>query len=339
MITLDGSTGEGGGQILRTSLALSMITGQPFHIHHIRAKRPKPGLMRQHLVCVQAAAQICNAQVDGAQLNATAFTFTPATVKAGAYRFEISSAGSCMLVLQTILPALLLSDKPSSIFLSGGTHNPMAPCFDFIEQCFAPILRQMGVGVQMKLRKHGFYPAGGGQVEVEITPAITLQPFELTVRGDLTSSSVDCVIAAIPASVANRQLKLISEQADFRGDQLRTKVLSHREGPGNALIATLRYEHITELIAHYGERALSSEQVVQRVVSDLRAYQISGAPVGPHLADQLMIPMAIAKGGKFNTTEITEHTRTNAQVIEMFLPVKFSIQSNDSYHSVSIASI
>ena len=336
MITLDGSMGEGGGQILRTGLALSMVTGQPFRIHKIRANRPKPGLMRQHLMCVQAAAAICNAQVVGAQLNATEFTFTPSAISAGAYTFEISSAGSCMLVLQTVLPALLIGDKPSTIYLSGGTHNPMAPCFDFIEQCFAPIIRNMGVDVRLTLRRHGFYPAGGGQVEVVVTPTHTLQPFDLCHRGALISTSAQCLTAAVPPSVGNRQLQLFGELLGLTNDKLHSKILSKSEGPGNALMAAANYENITELCIQYGERGLSAEQVVKRLVSEFRTYQLCTAPVGPHLADQLMIPMALANEGQFVTTDITEHTRTNARVIEAFLPVKFLIEGGDSNYRVSL---
>ena len=161
MIELDGSQGEGGGQILRTSLALSMATGQPVAIEKIRAGRAKPGLMRQHLACVKAAAQISGAQVEGAELGSQSLRFVPGPVRAGEYRFAIASAGSCMLVLQTVLPPLLLADAPSHLHLSGGTHNPMAPPFHFLERAFAPLVRRLGADLQLVLRRCGFYPAAG----------------------------------------------------------------------------------------------------------------------------------------------------------------------------------
>ena len=175
-LTLDGSTGEGGGQILRTGLALSMVTGRPLHITRIRAGRPKPGLMRQHLACVQAAVAVCGGQAEGAELNSQTLVFTPGVVRAGDYRFQIATAGSCLLVLQTVLPALMLADAPSQVELMGGTHNPMAPPFDFLERAFAPLVRRLGVGAGAGaqapwLLSCGRWRAGGAHHAHGIHPA------------------------------------------------------------------------------------------------------------------------------------------------------------------------
>jgi RNA 3'-terminal phosphate cyclase (ATP) len=171
MIELDGSVGEGGGQILRTSLALSMCTGQPVTLNNIRAKRAKPGLMRQHLTCVDAAREVSGAQVQGAELGSQSLAFEPGRVRAGDYRFNVGTAGSCTLVLQTVWPALLLAGERSTLTLQGGTHNPMAPPFHFLERSFAPLVRRLGAGVSLTLRRHGFYPAGGGEMQATVEPA------------------------------------------------------------------------------------------------------------------------------------------------------------------------
>jgi hypothetical protein len=152
MIEIDGSVGEGGGQILRTSLALAMCTGQPFTLSRIRARRPKPGLMRQHLTCVLAAAEVCGAEVVGAELGSATLRFVPGPVRAGDYRFAVGSAGSCTLVLQTVWPALMLADAPSRLHLGGGTHNPMAPPFHFLQRAYAPLMRRLGAPASLTLR-------------------------------------------------------------------------------------------------------------------------------------------------------------------------------------------
>jgi RNA 3'-terminal phosphate cyclase (ATP) len=335
MIEIDGSAGEGGGQILRTALALSMVTGKPFRIDKIRARRPKPGLMRQHLVCVQAAQEVCGAQVEGAALNSTVLTFAPGAVKAGEYRFAIGSAGSCTLVLQTVLPPLLLADAASTIELAGGTHNPMAPPFHFLERAFAPLVRRMGADVQLTLKRHGFYPAGGGEMRAVITPATQLKPLTLTERGARVEAYAEALAPGIARSVPARELEIVGAAMSWSGDQLRHGNTRQNEGPGNALMATLVYENITEVFTQFGEKSIASEQVVKRLVHELRAYLTTEAPVGPHLADQLMLLNALAGGGEFVTSEVTEHTRTNAQTIARFMPVRFDMQhANNGWHVV-----
>lgn len=168
-LELDGAIG--GGQVLRSALSLSMLSGRPFRIINIRARRSRPGLLRQHLTAVQAAAQICSAEVQGAELGSQRLSFHPGAICGGDYRFAIGSAGSCTLVLQTLLPALLQANAPSSLQISGGTHNPLAPPADFIQQAWLPLLRRMGARVEMQLLRHGFVPAGGGEIAMQIAPA------------------------------------------------------------------------------------------------------------------------------------------------------------------------
>lgn len=332
-LDLDGSTGEGGGQILRTGLALSMVTGRPLHITRIRAGRPKPGLMRQHLACVQAAVAVCGGQAEGAQLNSQTLMFTPGVVRAGDYRFQIATAGSCLLVLQTVLPALMLADGPSKVELVGGTHNPMAPPFDFLERAFAPLVRRLGVVLELQLKRRGFYPAGGGELVAHITPASrALVPVDVVERGPLLNGWADALAPGLARNIAPRELETLGQRMGWTSEagQLRQPPTRQNEGPGNALIATLEYAQVTEVFCQLGERSLSAEQVAKRLVEEVSAYQRSTGALGPHLADQWMLPLALAvwrsgKPARYTCTEVTQHTATNAQTIAQGLPVRVQI--------------
>jgi RNA 3'-terminal phosphate cyclase (ATP) len=347
MIELDGSLGEGGGQILRTALALSLITGKAFRLKNIRAKRPKPGLMRQHLACVHAAVAVgggadktlaVNQDGQAVQIGETTLTFTPGKINPGDYEFAIGSAGSCMLVLQTVLWPLLMADKPSQLVLRGGTHNPMAPSLSFLQK-LAPYFGGDGTPLfTTELRRHGFYPAGGGEVRVEVCPpAKGMVPLQLMQRGHLLEAYAECLHAGVPKGVAERELLVLQIALGLKDAQMHNRALRSNEGPGNALLVTLRYEHITEVFAAYGEKGVSAEQVAKSVVQEVRAYQAHTAPVGPHLADQLMIPLALAAvygdkslgAGQYFATELTPHAHTNAQVIAQFLPGSFVFQAVD----------
>ena len=335
-LDLDGSTGEGGGQILRTGLALSMVTGRPLHITRIRAGRPKPGLMRQHLACVQAAVAVCGGQAEGAELNSQTLVFTPGEVRSGDYLFQIATAGSCLLVLQTVLPALMLADGPSKVELAGGTHNPMAPPFDFLERAFAPLVRRLGVGLELQLQRRGFYPAGGGELVAHIVPATAttqpLAPVDVLERGPLQNGWGDALAPGLARHIATRELEALGQRMGwtFEAGQLRQPPTCQNEGPGNALIATLEYAQVTEVFCQLGERSLSAEQVAKRLVDEVRAYQRSTGALGPHLADQWMLPLALAvwrsgQAAAYTCSEVTPHTATNAQTIAMGLPVRVQI--------------
>jgi RNA 3'-terminal phosphate cyclase (ATP) len=345
LIELDGSTGEGGGQILRTGLALSMCTGQPLAIQRIRAKRPKPGLMRQHLTCVQAAVAVCGAKVEGAELGSQTLVFEPGPVRAGDYAFNVGTAGSCTLVLQTVLPALMLCAEPSRVSLSGGTHNPMAPPFHFLERSFAPLLRRLGVGLDLELRRLGFYPAGGGELSAVVRPtAGGLLPFDLTDRGPVQEAYAECFAPALPSAVAVRELAALARALGWSGEQLRTPAVRQNEGPGNALLATMAYAHVSEVVTVFGEKGVSAEQVAGALVKEVRAYQASEGALGQHLADQWMLPLALAvveRGGaaSFTCTELTEHATTNIGVIERFLPVRFDVVPGDASSCVRVVAL
>ncbi len=337
MIQLDGSTGEGGGQILRSALTLSMITGQPFSISQIRAKRPKPGLLRQHLMAVQAAARVSCAAVEGAHLGSTSLRFVPGPIQGGHYEFAIGSAGSCTLVLQTLLPALLFANGPSTVKVSGGTHNPMAPPVQFLQRAYAPILAKMGAEIDVDLKRYGFCPAGGGQVVASVVPCERLVPIELMARGDRVDGYAEAFVAGVPANVGMRELECVGQDMGWGEPQLRMRGLPAEQGPGNALLITLQYEHVTEVFVGFGEKAVRAESVAKRTVAELRQYVAGGAAVGEHLADQIMLPMALAGAGRFTTHSVSQHALTNAEVIARFLPVDIGFENAGGVATCTIA--
>lgn len=332
MIELDGAQGEGGGQVLRSALTLSMITGQPFRMKNIRANRPKTGLMRQHLIAVQASAAVCNAEVSGAQVGSQTLEFTPSAIRGGEYAFAIGTAGSCTLVLQTLLPALLAASQPSTVKISGGTHNAMAPPVHFLQRAYGRVMQQMGADIEIELKRFGFYPAGGGEVVARVQPCAQLRPFELLERGARRHGYAESFIAGIPGSVATRELAIIGAGMGWPEEQLLHRGLPGEQGPGNALLVTLEHEHVTEVFAGFGEKSLRAETVAKHVLQDVRDYLVSGAAVGEHLADQLMLPMALARGGSFSTNVLSSHATTNAEVISRFLPVRFAFEHGQDRH-------
>lgn len=335
LVELDGSHGEGGGQILRSALTLSMITGIPFRLERIRARRSKPGLLRQHLTAVQAAAQICGARVEGASLGSLALNFVPGPIRGGDYRYAIGTAGSCTLVLQTVLPALWFADAPSTVTVSGGTHNPAAPPVDFLQHAWVPLLRRMGVDMEIELVRHGFFPAGGGEVRAQVAPVQSLQVLDLCERGEFQGSTAVAVVAGVPVDVAKRELSVVQAALPEAEGELR--VLSSREGPGNALLLLERYAQVTEVIVAFGERGLPAEKVAETALREVGVYRNSHAAVGEHLADQLVLPLALAGQGSFTTTTLSSHLRTNMQVVQKFLPVAFEVIEEAGLVRVSVS--
>jgi RNA 3'-terminal phosphate cyclase (ATP) len=324
-VYIDGSRGEGGGQILRTALSLSLITGHPLRIDHIRAGRRKPGLLRQHLTAVRAAAAVGEARVEGADPGSRSLTFLPGRVRGGDLEFAIGTAGSCTLVAQTVLPALLAAGAGARVRLSGGTHNPHAPPADFLAEAFLPLLRRTGADVNLTLLRHGFYPAGGGELLLEVGPGCRLRPLHLEQRGPLRSASALALVAGLPAHIAQRELATLRRALDWSEEQTRLRVLSDRCGPGNALVVTLVHEQVTEVFTGFGAKGVSAEKVASRLAREVRSYLDGGAPVGPYLADQLLLPLAIA-GGAFVTGAPTTHVLTNLETIQAFLPGRLTLQ-------------
>ena len=330
MVAIDGALGEGGGQILRTSLGLSLVTGRAFRMVNIRAGRAKPGLLRQHLTAVRAAVEVSGGVCDGAEIGSGELVFRPGTVRAGDYHFAVGTAGSTTLVLQTILPALALANGPSRIVLEGGTHNPLAPPFDFLARTFLPIFNRFGPTVEATLVRAGFYPAGGGQVEVSITPASQLHAVELLTRGLDGARHVVAHVAGVPASVAERAFEQVDKR--LRWGRGVCEVIEHapERGQGFVLIGEVASETHTEVFTGFGERGLRAEAVADRMVEKIRSYLVAGLAVGEYMADQLLLPMGLAPGSAFRTAGLSPHARTNIEVIEAFLPVKFLVQPLES---------
>ena len=328
MLTIDGSLGEGGGQVLRTSLSLSLVTGKAFRIINIRSRRQKPGLMQQHLTSVNAARDICRAGVSGNFKGSLELKFIPGPVRAGKYRFAVGTAGSATLVLQTILPPLLTADDKSHLVLEGGTHNPLAPPFDFLDQVFLPLISRMGPEVSARLHRHGFYPAGGGKFSVDITPCPKLKGLEIAERGEIRQMEARALVANLPATICERELQVLLKKLPLASNEIRAEEVPS-DGPGNYVQLKICSEHITELFAAFGQKGITAERVASSLAKEANRYLDADAPVGPHLADQLLLPLAMAGNGSFCTTEPTTHTMTNIEVIKHFLDVAVAIETKE----------
>lgn len=313
-----------------------MVTGTPFRIENIRAARSRPGLRRQHLTAVRSAQTICRAEVDGATLGASTLVFRPGVVRSGNYAFDIETAGSTVLVAQTLIPALLRAKGCSHLFVEGGTHNPQSPPFEFLERVYLPLLRRMGATIETTLERPGYFPAGGGRLAVTVSSICKLSTLEVTDRGRLLSTSAEARVLNLPISIAERELGVVGDELSW--ESLHAEQETDGKGPGNVLILTLEFEGLTEIFTGYGERGVRAETVARRVVREVRRYLETGAALGPHLADQLLLPMALAGGGSFTTVQPSSHTRTNSSIIEEFLPINIGMeQTSERIWTVSIA--
>lgn len=338
MIIIDGSEGEGGGQVLRTALALSLVTGQPFRISNIRANRSRTGVMRQHVTAVEAACAVGGTDCEELEIGASEISFTPGPVKPGDHHFAVGTAGSTSLVLQTVLPPLMLANAPSRLVLEGGTHNIHAPPFDFIDRVFLPILNQMGPRVTAKLIRPGFYPAGGGRIEVEIEPVSRLTPIDLVERGELRRVQAKAVVAALPGEIAVRELDAANKILEWPEDARKIEQLPERTGPGNILMLEAEFDHVTEITSGFGRLGVPAEMVGQQAAKRMAGYLASSATVGPYLADQLLLPMALAGSGSFTTVKPTGHSRTVIDVISKFLQVNASFAERGTGDHLAVVS-
>lgn len=328
MIVLDGSAGEGGGQILRSALTLSILTRTPFRIERIRAGRQKPGLLAQHLTAVLAAKAVSNAEVVGAELGSRDLTFKPRTVQGGAHSFAVGTAGSATLVLQTVLPALLRAPSASELVLEGGTHNPAAPPFEFLERSFLPVLARMGAKVELSLERHGFFPRGGGRLRARIEPS-SLAALELEERGASQGRRFVALTSGMPPALTDRELRVARDRLGLGRDDLVRQELPEDVGPGNAVYVEHRFEHITAVFAGFGERGARAEEVAEQAIGpSLRFLETKGA-VDEHLADQLLVPMAMGRGGVFTTSEPSSHFETQLETLRTFLGGDVEVDTGD----------
>ncbi len=326
MIQIDGSVGEGGGQMVRSALGLSMRTGEAFTIKKIRAGRAKPGLMRQHLTAVNAAVKLCNGTVSGDRIGSRELTFKPGKVTPGSYRFAVGTAGSTSLVLQTVLPALLMMEGESQITLEGGTHGAFAPPYDFLAEVFMPMVRRTGAGMTLEMKAPGFYPAGGGHVLARVTGCAGLKGFSLMERGELKSKKAVAHFAHMDPEVAREALGVIQGVMGWPDDVVKMRQYVKSSGPGLAVTVHLEYEHVTEVVTAFGDSDSLPEVVAREVVTQAKAYLASSAPVGEHLADQLMLPLALAGSGEFRCVCMSGHAKTHVGLIEKFLGVKMGVE-------------
>jgi RNA 3'-terminal phosphate cyclase (ATP) len=359
-VFIDGSMGEGGGQILRTSLALACITGKNLHIENIRAARRNPGLARQHLSCVHAACEICGGQCKGAAIGSQSLDFQPGLIRDGNFSFDIGSAGSATLVAQTILPALFLADKPSTIAVTGGTHNPWAPPFDFLAETFLPAIKTAGFDAECKLIKHGYFPAGGGKIVLHVRPqqekrklvgwagspahAVSIQHGQTSQTINFCQPAENVLIhariytAKLPANIAQRQKKLLL-QSKLKFTNIEHIEVTNSEGPGNCVMLRLCGSGRTTVFTAFGQKGKPSEKVVGEVISLAEDFLPSGAAVDRFLADQLLIYIAISKSGSFTTNELSTHLTTNIETIKKFLPVDFKTENQDRIYRISCQSV
>lgn len=329
MITIDGSEGEGGGQVLRYSAALSLITGEPFTIENIRGGREKPGMMRQHVTSIEAAAAIGGAEVSGLAVGSSEITFRPGSVTPGEYHFAVGTAGATGLVLQTILVPLMFADGPSRVVIEGGTHAMAAPPFEFIAKTLLPIIAKMGPQVTARLERHGFYPRGGGRIVVEFDPA-PLCPIELIDRGKPIANSVEALITGIPFDIAERELAAMRKVlSDWPVAAFAPRQISAEEGPGNVVLITCEFEHVTEVMTGFGKLGVPAERIGKNTAKRMAGYIASGAFAGPYLQDQLLLPMAIARNGAFTSVKISQHTRTAIDLIQRFTGTSFQVCATD----------
>ena len=337
-LKIDGSTGEGGGQIIRTALSLSMLTGIPIEITNIRAGRAKSGLMRQHLMCVQASQQISNATVTGAVLGSSTFRFAPNTIKSGDYSFDIGSAGSTTLVLQTLLPALFFaneSSQSSTVTIKGGTHNPLAPTTDFLQHAFVPALAKLDMQVIVDCQKIGFAPIGGGEIKATITPFMrraNIPPFQLTERGKLTHIELVANILNLDYDICTRELasaKSVLIEAGIDAALITTQA-NKLQGIGEDNSCYAKVTHCignsekshSEIFTLLGAKRTSAEKIGNRLAGLIKRYVFKTETlVDEYLTDQLLLPLALAGGGEFTARMISQHTQTQAWLIEQFLPI------------------
>ena len=344
-IAVDGAMGEGGGQILRASLALSMALGKPFCMERIRARREKPGLKRQHLACVKACAQICQAKVEGDEMHSTSLSFAPGPVQAGCWHFAVGTGGSAMLVLQAVLPPLLFAGKPSSVAVEGGTHVPYAPPFEFMAESLFPWLWRMGARCQAKLVRAGYMHSGGGRVELAIEPCRAQRPFEALPFGDFEGASASIYGHGLPEGVLGREIGTLLARGEALG-LARERICLHTgpcgaersvpDGAGNMVLVSLAHGGLHTVFAECGWRGRSAEAVAGHACARALAYLKSGADAESCLADQLLVPLALAGGGSFTAQRLTSHAATCLKVLELFTGRRARVEKTKGRVAVSV---
>ena len=335
MICIDGSFGEGGGQILRTSLALSCTLGKPVSITNIRLARKRPGLQPQHLAAINAAAAIARAEVRGAELSSTAIRFLPNRTSHGTYHFDVAekkgSAGSTSLVLQTILLPLCFADRASSVFVKGGTHVPWSPTFHYLQSIVAPVLSCLGARVEFSIASWGWYPLGGGQVSARIVPTQQLLPLTLTDRGRLLRISGVSAVSNLPDHIAVRQrdraLAILNSQGNDASIELQS---APSAGKGSFLFLAAEFENISAGFGSLGVIGKRAEEVADEACNGLLSHLGAQGALDPHLADQVVNWLAFSQGpSEFTTSCVTRHLLTNLRVVQQFMDIDVQVEGSE----------
>jgi RNA 3'-terminal phosphate cyclase (ATP) len=329
MIEIDGAKGEGGGQILRSALTLSLMTYRDFRILNIRAGRSKPGLRPQHLASVNAAASVGQAQVKGARLESREIEFQPTSIHPGTYRFEIPTAGSTSLVLQTVFLPLSIAVSPSEIEIMGGTHVPWSPCFHYLEANWLPAMELQGFRADLTLEKAGFYPQGGGRIRTLIQPLKKkIAPLRRLQRGDLQRIRGISTVSNLPESIAQRQQNRAVKRLADLGCPVEIEIRTlPSPGKGSLLLLHAEFEAGQACYFGLGARGKTAERVADEAVGALLTFLRGEGVVDKYLADQLLLPLAFADGdSEFRTSKITQHLLTNADVVRAFGAAEIDVQ-------------
>lgn len=340
-LTIDGSHGEGGGQLSRYAMALAAITGKPLHLTNIRAKRPKPGLMAQHLTALKAVAAVSGGVLEGAELGATEIRFRPGTIAGGEFHFEVGTAGSISLVLQALLPVALRAHDPVRLTITGGTEVKMAPPVDYLRLVFLPWLERMGATVRIESVRHGYYPRGGGAVTLTLKPCRHLKPLAVEKPGALRAIRGIAHVAHLPLHIPERMAAAARAQLpEFEPVRIEARVLDDAEafGTGGAMVLVAETEHSLLGAATVAERGVPAEQLGQDAGRALRAELESGAAVDLHASDQLLIYAAQAQGvSRFSVREVSLHAQAVMWLIEQFLPVRFSAEPRGAIQLINVS--
>jgi len=327
-VIIDGRHGEGGGQILRTALTLSAIFKVPIHINHIRGNRKRPGLKAQHLTAVNALKTITGARVEGARVDSRELVFEPGEIKGGNYTFLIGTAGSTGLALQTVIPVLLFGNTPSEIQITGGTHVPWSPSFHYLQAVFLPTLKKMGAEVSLEIGRWGWYPKGGGIVRALVRNRRGLKAINLSNRGKLLDLHLLSAVSNLPLSIAERQRDQALKRIEYLGIRPTVAIqTASSAGQGTVLFLTAEFEGSVGGFTSLGRKGKRAEAVADDACNELIKFLDSKGVVDIHLADQLVLYMALATGRSTLITErITDHLLTNIWVIEQFIPLKFHVE-------------
>ena len=337
MVEIDGSEGEGGGQILRSALALSILTKRPFKLVNIRANRSKPGLQPQHLMCVRAAGNISGAQYKGASVGSSVLYFEPGAVKAGKYTFTIGTAGATSLVLHTVyLPLALRGDLVSEVTITGGTHNDHAPCYHFLETTWGAYMTRLGIKIEVEMIRPGFYPRGGGEIRAVIHPCSRVNGLSILSCPELTTAGGFSASAGLPESVGKKQARRLSVRLKSEGVESHIPVEEWQAAnPGSVAAVIFRQAPVSPLFFGLGERGKPAERVADDAADEAIAFRDAKCPVDPHSADQLLLPLAFSSdASEYKTSEITRHLTTNIETVRKFVDRTIQLEQTEGKSGV-----